>query len=280
MKTMRELINLVESARIDDQTSPPDETYGVSADYQNFKTKDITANQNKINNASRNASNNATLTAHSNHTSPIYSTQSAWDNWIRQGGIEYARQMDLDRTNDPRSKQFKTDADTQQNYVRSQLAPNTNEEYDPADPDSWMDQTNQQNAQYAKTHYSQPADDTLTTDGTYSDSAAFSNYKSRKNSAQKNRVSGADQDANYKADLSAASQHTAPMYSTPEEWNMWVKQGGLDFAQQMDVDKSKQQRGAKSNIDYAEQQAYIRKLNSQNKSHVPPNRSPYGQKNM
>lgn len=269
MKTMRELINLMEAAYTD-MPQPTEQTFGSSPEYQNNKVRNITANQNKINNASRNASQTATMAAHTNHTAPIYSTRGEWDNWIRQGGIEYAREMDLDHTNDARSAQFKKDGREQQNYVRSKLNQNTNEKYDPTDPDSWMDQKNQQNAQYAKTHYSQPADDTMSTDDTFSDSGAYQNHASRTKTAQNNRVDFAKNNANYKANLSANSQHTSPIYSSPEEWNQWVKKVDLDYAQQMDIDKGKQQSGAKFDVDYAERQAYINSLKTQSKPAVRP----------
>lgn len=236
------------------------EIYDSSPEYQNYKVRQITANQNRLNDVSRNASHNATMAAHKNHTAPIYATQAEWDNWMRMGGIEFARQMDLDRMNDPRAKQFRSDADDRQNYIRSRLQQGMKEAYDPKDPDSWMDPTNRRNAEYAQTHYSQPADDTLTTDGTFSDSAAYANHASRTNTAQQNRERFAAQNARYKANLAANSQHTSPMYSTPEEWNMWVKQGGLDYAREMDISNLRKQQKAKHDVDYAERQAYIKSL--------------------
>lgn len=269
MKTMRELINLMEAAYTD-MPQPSEQTFGSSPEYQNNKVRNITANQNKVNNTSRNASQTATMAAHTNHTAPIYSTRGEWDNWVRQGGIEYAREMDLDHTSDARAAQFKKDGNDQHNYIRSKLNQNTNEEYDPKDPDSWMDQKNQKNAQYAQTHYSQPADDTMSTDGTFSDSAAYQNHAARTKTAQNNRTSFAKDNAIYKSNLSANSQHTAPTYSTPEEWNQWVRQGGLSYAQAMDVDNSKKQSKAKSDVDYAERQSYINSLKKQSKPGVRP----------
>ena len=266
MKTMRELINLMEDAYTD--ISPPSEqTFSSSPEYQNYKSRTVTANQNKINNTSKIASNNATLSAHSSHTSPIYSTQGEWNNWVRKGGLEYAREMDLDHTNDSRVSQFKKDGNDQQNYVRSQLNQNTNEEND---TDSQLDSTNQQNAQYAQTHYSQPADDTLSTDGTFSDNMAYQNHASRTKTAQNNRTDFAQNNANYKANLSANSQHTSPVYSSAEEWNQWVKQGGLDYAQQMDIYNSKKQQSAKFDVDYAERKSYIDSLNNQKQQQSKP----------
>ena len=269
---------------------PSADVLGSSPDYQNYKTRNITTNQNTINNASRNTSQNAVLTAHTKHFSPIYATQPEWDNWVRMGGIEYARQMDLDRLTDPRANQLNKDSSDQQNYVRSQLDKNTNEEYelddpdnsespesqmdatnqqnsryDPNNPESWMDATNQQNAQFAQTHYDQPADDTLRTDGTFSDNMAYQNHAARTKTAQNNRVNFAKGNAQYKADLSANSQHTAPVYSSPEEWNQWVKQGGLDYAQQRDIDSLKRQKSIKFGVDSAEQSAYVDALNNRRK---------------
>ena len=237
------------------------EIFDSSPEYQNHKVRQITTNQNRVNDASRRAAQAATMQAHSNHRTPIYATQAEWDNWVRMGGIEYAREMDLDRMNDPRIKQFKDDGAQQRDYIRSKLQQRgAMEAYDPRDPDSWMDDQNRENAQYAQTHYSQPADDNLSTDGTFSDSAAYANHKSRTKTAQRNRVDFAAQNAQYKANLSANSQHTSPVYSTQEEWNMWIKQGGLDYAQQMDISNMKKQQSAKHNVDYEERQAYIQSL--------------------
>lgn len=245
------------------------ELFDSSPEYQNYKVRQITANQNRVNNASRRVSQSATMAAHTNHVAPIYATQVEWDNWIRMGGIEYARQMDVDRMNDPRVKQTHADTVQQQNYVRNRLQQQRgggmSEAYDPNDPDSWMDDQNRKNAQYAQTHYSQPADDTLSTDGTFSDSMAYANHKSRTNSAQRNRVDFAAQNARYKADLSANSQHTSPVYATPEEWNLWVRQGGLQYAQQMDLGKKQNHDRAKHSVDYAERQAYIKSLEMKQK---------------
>lgn len=131
-----------------------------------------------------------------------------------------------------------------------------------ADPrDAWMDPVNQKNAEYAQTHYSQPADDSVYTDGTFGDSAAYQNYKSRKNTAQQNKVNSASQDAAYNSDMSAQSQHTSPVYSTQEEWNDWVRKGGLEYARSMDLEYLKKDKTTKFNTDYAERQAYIRSQN-------------------
>lgn len=245
------------------------ELYDSSPEYQNYKVRNITANQNRVNNASRTASQAATMAAHSNHTTPIYATQGEWDNWLRMGGIEYARQMDLDRMNDPRAKQFQAKVKQQQSYVQSQLqrSQNTHEAYDPRDPDSWMDDTNRKNAQYAQTHYSQPADDTMTTDGTFSDSAAYANHRDRTRTAQQNRANFAKQNAEYKANMSANSQHTSPMYSTQEEWDKWVRDVDLHYAQGRDLENLKKQQLAKFNVEYEERQAYIRALKQM---HQPP----------
>ena len=130
-----------------------------------------------------------------------------------------------------------------------------------SNPNNGMDPVNQKNAEYAQTHYPQPASDSIYTDGTYGDNLAYQNYKSRKNTAQQNRVNSASQDASYKANLSANSQHTAPMYSTQAEWNQWVRQGGIDYARSMDLDNLNKKQKSSFDTDYAERQAYIRQQN-------------------
>lgn len=134
-----------------------------------------------------------------------------------------------------------------------------NENTDPRD--AWMDPVNRKNAEFAQTHYAQPADDSVYNDGTYGDSMAYQNYKSRKNTAQQNRVNSASQDAAYKAKLAAHSQHTSPIYSSQEEWNTWVRQGGLDYARDMDLQKLSKDKKANYDVSSAEQQAYIRQQN-------------------
>lgn len=129
------------------------------------------------------------------------------------------------------------------------------------DPDSWMDPVNRKNAEYAQTHYSQPDDDSIYNTGIHGDSAAYQNYKSRKNTAQQNKVNSGSMDAAYKATLAANTQHTSPIYSTQEEWDSWIRKGGIEYARDMDLDNLKKQKTSNFNTDYAERQAYIRLQN-------------------
>ena len=117
------------------------------------------------------------------------------------------------------------------------------------------------NAEYNKTNYPHPNDDTMYTNNTFGDNLAYQDFASKKNTAQQNRINNASRDASYKATLSAQSQHTSPVHASQEDWNMWMRQGGIDYAREMDIEQQKKKDRSTSDTDYAERQAYIRSQN-------------------
>lgn len=106
--------------RANDDTMYTNNTFGDNLAYQNHASRKNTAQQNRINGAAKDANYTATMAAQSQHTAPIYATQEEWNQWVRQGDLEYARAMDLHKKTNKAQANFDTDNAERQAYIRSQ----------------------------------------------------------------------------------------------------------------------------------------------------------------